>query len=215
MIAISLSSTASCLNIGSTKLEIETTSENDLLMNMKLASGTEVGGIRYKQERLSKKWILQIKSSSGTTIDSVNKDFEGLSVKEFQTLFTKLVTFIKDKNNGQLDKIQLGLGTINDVWKDTQKFILSDAVAKNHKLKSKDLYLAKLVSSHLMKNLVVNEICAEVVNIQKSCKNKFVSMNPISFKDEHSGKELSQVTTLPDLGISIDKIWFGLNLNNK
>lgn len=215
LIGLSLSSVASCSQANITELKWESISVSEMLIDVTLPSGVEVKGIRYRKEKLAKKWLLQLKSTSGTTIHSSQGRVNSLSQRDFKDLFAELISFIKKNNDGQLDRVQLGLGIITELWEDTASFLRKGAVPPSYKLKPKDLNLAKKISSHLKDSPMLKALCEEAVQIQKVCKNNFVSMNPITFEQDYIGKEWSQVNKLPNTGVPLDELWFSLNLRNK
>lgn len=214
LFGLSVSTVASCSQTSSINLKWEQTSANEVIIDAYLPSGVEVQGIRYSKDKLSKKWLLQLSSTSGIMLQSGIKQLGSLPMKDFNSLFSELVSFIEKNYNGQLDRVHIGLGLITELWEDTTHFLRQGAVPSNYKLKPKDLNLAKKISSHLATSSILKMLCDEAMQIQKVCKNNFIDMNPITFEPDYIGKEWSQVETLPNTGISTDKLWFGLSLSS-
>ena len=221
LLSLFLSATASCSQTSSAQLKWKSISDNDMLIDVTLPSGIEVKGIRYRKERLTKNWHLEITNTTGSiqsisemTIHSSNGEVNSLSQQDFKDLFSELVSFIKKNNNGQLDRVHIRLGFVTELWEDTASFLRQDAVQSNYKLKPKDRHLARKISLHLKDSSILKALCEEVMQMQKACKNNFVGMNPITFEPDYIGKEWSQVEMLPNTGIPTDKLWFGLSLSN-
>lgn len=214
LVVLLVSATASCTQTHSVNLKWNQITAEEVLIDVILPSGIEVKGIRYRKENLAKKWLLQLKSTSGTTIQLGNKYSSSMSHQDFAELFAVLVSSIKEKNHGQLDIVQIGLGFISELWEDTSAFLREGAVQSNFKLSGKDLELAKKISYSLKNSLVLKTLCDELVRIQKSCVQNYVDMNPVTFEHEYIGKNWSHVVMLPSLGMPLNELWFGVNLRN-
>lgn len=223
LLGLSLSTVTSCCQASETKLTWKSSPSQDSLMlepiliDVVLPSGVEVKGILYGQERLAKKWLLQIKKETASfeniAILSNQGETNGLSEQDFSVLFTELISFIKD-NNGQLDEVKLGLGVITELWQGTASSLRDGIVPSNYKLTPKDQHLANIISSYLTESLILKSLCEDSMQIQRVCKSNFVGMNPITFEQDYIGKEWNQVDELPNLGIPLDKMWFGVELTN-
>lgn len=209
-----LSAVASCSQTISIKLNWRQISINEAVIDATLTSGVEVEGIRYRKDKMSEKWLLEFKSTSGTMIRSGGELTESLSKEEFHNLFSELISSILVNNSGKLDSVHIGLGIISDFWEETLSYLRKDAVPANYKLIAKDLDLARKISSHLKNSWILKAICKETMQINKNCENNFVSMNPITFKRDYIGKEWYQVEELSNAGIQVDVLWFGLSLTN-
>lgn len=214
LFGLTVSTIASCSETSSINLKWKQVSVNEITIDAYLPSGVEVRGIRYRKDNLSKKWLLQFTSTSGIMLQFGIKQPASLPIKDFNSLFSELVSFIEKNYNGQLDRVHIGLGLITELWEDTTHFLRQGAVPSNYKLKPKDQNLAKKISSHLATSSILKVLCDEAMQIQKVCKNNFVGMNPITFEPDYIGKEWSQVETLPNTGIPTDKLWFELSLSN-
>lgn len=223
LLGLSLSAVTSCSQASETKLTWKSSPTQDSLMleailiDVVLPSGVEVKGIVFGQERLAKRWLLQIKKETASfenmTIFSNLEETNSLSEQDFSVLFTELISFIKD-NNGQLDEVQLGLGVITELWQSTASSLRDGIVPSSYKLTGKDQHLANIISSYLKESLILKSLCENSMQIQRVCKSNFVGMNPIAFELDYIGKEWNQVDELPNLGIKFDKIWFGVELTN-
>lgn len=212
VLGLLLSTTASCSQEREAELEWKPISASEMLIDVTLPSGTKVKSIRYRKEKLANKWLLQLKNTSGTKVTSAEGEVECLSQQDFKDLFVELISFIKNNNNENLDKVQLDFRITNGLWKDTMSFLRNGAIPADYKLSPKDLYLAKQISSHLEGSSELKVLCEEIEKIQKVCKDNFVSMNPITFEEDYIGKEWNQVDKLPNAGIPVDKLWFGLSV---
>lgn len=220
MSGLLFSAVAACSQIDGIELKWKPNPDKDVLLteefiiDASLPSGVQLKGIRYGKEKLTKKWTVGFGNMVATSINSNNGEVNSLSEKDFKDLFGKLISFIKKNNDGQLDRVHIGLGLITELWEDTASFLRQGVVPSNYKLKPKDLNLAKKISSHLKDSSILKMLCDEAKPIHKVCKNNFVSMNPITFELDYIGKEWNQVEKLPNTGIPTDKLWFGLSLSN-
>ena len=213
LVTLLISSSVSCSQTQNISLKWSQISADEVLIDVILPSGIEIKDIRYRKENLGKKWLLQIKNTSGTTIKFGKDYLSSISRQDFSDLFADLVLSIRNKNGGQLDRIQIGLGLISELWEDTSFFLKEGAVSPSYKLRPKDLDLAKKISSSLESNLILQTLCNEVAQIKKGCISNYISMNPVMFELDYIGKEWRHVEMLPNMGMPINKLWFGVSLS--
>ena len=214
-----LSTAAFSSPASSAKLTWTSLSENDMLIDVILPSGVEVRGVRYRKRPIMDDWYLQIRSYVGlsqnpvkTTIHSSHGEVKNLSAQDFNDLFIAVIPFIKHNNNGQLDGVHLDLGLVTELWEDTASFLRQGVVPSNYRLKAKDRDLAHQISVHLRSSSILKKLCEAAAQLQKTCEDNFVGMNPVTFESEYIGKEWHQVDMLPNTGMPIDRLWFGLSL---
>jgi|SRR5690554_934380 len=218
---ILLSTAAFSSPASSAKLTWTSLSENDMLIDVTLPSGVEVRGVRYSKGKITGSWYLEINSETGPiqhilemTIHSSHGEVKNLSAQDFNDLFVTLVSFIKNNNNNQLDRVHLGLGLVTELWEDTASFLRQGAVPSNYRLKAKDRDLAHQISVHLRSSSILKKLCEAAVQLQKTCEDDFVEMNPVTFESEYIGKEWRQVDMLPNTGMPIDRLSFVLRLSD-
>ena len=196
------------------KIEWKYISNNEVTINVILSSEIRIEGIRYWQEKLGKKWILQLKNSSGMKIFHDNNDIEIISESDANELFEELLSIIKLKGDSELDKVQISLGLISTLRKELIFYLKNAAIPLSYKLTSKDRYLSKLITKHLNENAAMQIFCNSVTQIQKACKSNFISMNPIVFNSKYLGSEWGKVRNLNDIGIDINDFWFSVRLKD-
>lgn len=214
-----LSTAAFSSPASSAKLTWTSLSETDMLIDVTLPSGVEVRGVRYRKRPIMDDWYLEIQSETGsiqhileTTIHSSHGEVKNLSAQDFNDLFIAVIPFIKHNNNGQLDGVHLDLGLVTELWEDTASFLRQGVVPSNYRLKAKDRDLAHQISVHLRSSSILKKLCEAAAQLQKTCEDNFVGMNPVTFESEYIGKEWQQVEMLPNTGMPIDRLWFELSL---
>ena len=210
---LTLNSTVACALTGKDVVKFEELDENIFLVSVQLSSGTDITGIKYKYHVLSKKWLLQIKHSSGISIKDKHSDKKDLTEEEFKELISILITNFADSGKS-LDRIQLGLSLVDTLWDGTVAYLKESNIPLKYKLKAKDLGLTKTISTYLESTNTIQNLCRSIQVIKKSCNRKYLSMNPITFEPKYVDGEWKDIANLEDLGMPTDSLWYGINLTN-
>lgn len=181
-----------------------------------LASGLVVSGVTYRKEPLGGKFLLGIKKQSGLTVSSGDSAaVPSLSDGEFDELTSELLSIIHKEHRDQLDSIQMDLALVGPLWNESVRHLRGAAIAPDHTVDPKSGVVLAAMQSYLSESALVKRVCEQVATIEKKCKKRAVSMNPVVFRSPHLWKKWSEVKDLPDAGIEKESVWFSIDLEGQ
>ena len=180
-----------------------------------LDSGTQVRDVVYGWFSLSliKTWFIAIREDTGTVISSYQEGKTALSDDEFRELIDKLLNVIKSEHDGKLDKIQLTLGVVDTLWKNTVHYLRNGGIPDKHRVEGKDLLILRAVQSSLGQEALVKYACEQVKHLGRECRETVVSMNPVPFQLPYIGKRWGEIKDSSDAGINKERSWYGISLD--
>ena len=189
--------------------------DNHYTLSGNLSSDLSFEGVHYKKQKLSGDWVLQLSSVSGARYLQGSETIKVLDGQDLEQLILLILVDIEQEHGGNLDKIHLSLGGIDEVRSGIAELFRYDSSVADRTLEAKDIDLAKIFANYISQTGLIQSICENAVAIGKKCAEKFVDLNAVTFSENYLGQKGHSVADLPDLGMPIDKLWFSVRLTNE
>ena len=185
--------------------------EGFYLFDTVVASGLHVSHAVYRKEPLGNDWWLQIRRSSGVSLNSREGGVvPTLSDEELLELVQKLLVVIDKQHGGAINSVQLDVTLTESLWTDVKDHLYRAAVPATHDPSMSPLLLS-VARDALAGTRIVRGICEQAINVGKRCNAKPVSMNEVAFKPTTRGMRWGELKALSELGIQRETMWFSID----
>jgi len=186
-----------------------------LMFDALFTNGLRIDGIHYLKGRVAKRWLLQIRSPSGTKLSTSNYDEEikPISSADFVELLDVILSKVSNRKDIGLDVIQIDLRFIPDVWNESVLAVKHAAKSNIGLVDHKDKSTGLALLTAIQQSELLAKTCAMVENHSYKCVSFPVGINPISFQRAYFGKNWEEIVRADDAGIS-ESTWFGISITD-
>lgn len=190
--------------------------QQKFLLDVKLASGSEVRNIVYRKEELGGRHLLQVRFQTGLAITSPDgKAVPSLDQVEFDDLMSRLMITVKNDHNGRLDSIQVEPTLLGSTWVELVSYLRAAAIDPDSTVDPKSKPVTVAVRYFLSGSMLVRSVCERVALIERKCSEAVVSMNPVVFRSQSLRKKWGDVKHQVDAGLETQSLWFSIDLDKK
>jgi len=204
-----------CGNATAERIELLTIDKkaDHLVFDAVFTNGLRIDGIRYLKGRVAKRWLLQIRSPSGTKLSTSNFDEEikPISSADFVQLLDTILSKVSNRKDIGLDVIQIDLRFISDVWNDSVLAVKHAAKSNIGLVDHKDKPTGLALLTAIQKSELLAKTCAMIEKHSYKCGSSPVGINPIAFQRAYFGENWEEIVKAEDAGIS-ESTWFGISI---
>lgn len=192
-------------NASPEKLELETSDigSGDVTFKATFPGKLQVDGIHLLYEGLGKRWLLQLKSSTGMKLTSPesNKAGNTISADEFTELVGAILDEVANREDVFLNEIQLDLRLVSGVWNDSVRAVKESAKSNSGLVMHKDKSTGVALLGAIQQSELLNKTCTMLAKYSYTCDANPVGINPIAFQYSFLNQEWVRVVNSVDAGI--------------
>lgn len=176
--------------------------------------GVRVDGVFYARRPLDGSYVLRFEVGTGLVVFNVSgRPREAtLTSVQFVQAVDILIAQIRKKGK-DVDKIQVDLRLVDDVWSDARGAVRSAVLEGKGALDSKDVPATVALRRSISKSQTVRAVCAMVRRHKKVCSSRDSYVESIAFQQGHFPFDRKRVAAASDVGIH-KETGFSISLNN-
>ncbi|AMX02293.1 hypothetical protein [Microbulbifer thermotolerans] len=185
------------------KLEVFDSDPSDIRFKATFPEGVELDGIHLRYENLGKRWLLQLKSSTGMRLTSAesNKSGNTITVSAFIELVSSILTEVANRKEVSLNEIQLDLRLVSEVWNDSVYAVKESAKTNSGVVMHKDKSTGFALLGAIQKSDLLVKTCTTLAKYSYACDSTPIGIDPIAFQCPFLNQDWDEIVGSVDAGI--------------